>query len=168
MLVERGEATRAADVLHDIGQELAEEAVNLRRIMSDLRPPVLEERGLIPAVRELCARLRRELRIPVTVVGTPGTEVPREIETLAYRIVQEAVSNAGKHASATEVEVRISSTAGTLAVEASDAGQGFEPEQGREFLKGGKVGLASMRERTELAGGTFAIRSGPGSGTTIS
>jgi two-component system sensor histidine kinase DegS len=86
---------------------------------------------------------------------------------LAYRVVQEALSNAVKHARASRVEVRIDATTGILRVEVVDDGRGFDATDPRAFLKDGKVGLASMRERAELAGGTFTIRSVIGRGTTV-
>ncbi|TMK85653.1 MAG: PAS domain S-box protein [Actinobacteria bacterium] len=167
MMMETGDTERALDVLRKVCEELIEEAMNLRRIMSDLRPPVLEQRGLIPAVRELCDRWHRELGVQVTVVADAQSEMPSDVETLAYRVVQEALSNVKKHASATSVTVRVEASAGTLQVEVKDDGVGFDPEESREFLRSGRVGLASMRERAELAGGTLTIKSEPGSGTTI-
>ena len=166
-MVESGDWARATDMLHAVSGELAEEAKNLRQVMSDLRPPVLEERGLIPAVRELCARSQRELSIPVAVEATPSPEVPSDVETLAYRVIQEALSNVAKHADATEITVRVEAKIGTLQVTVADNGCGFDPNDAREFLRAGKVGLASMRERAELSGGTLTIRSGPGIGTSV-
>ena len=167
LMVEAGEAGRAARMLQSIASELSEEALNLRRVMSDLRPPVLEERGLIPAVYELCARSQRELQIPVHVQAISNSEFPEEIETIAYRVLQEALSNVGKHAHATRVDVRVEASAGTLRVTVEDNGAGFDPESAREFLRRGKVGLASMRERAELIGGTFTVRSSEGGGTVV-
>jgi signal transduction histidine kinase len=155
LMVEQGDFPRAARTLHTLSRELSQEAVGLRQIMSDLRPPVLEQRGLIPAVRDLCTRLQGEMRVPV------------DVETLAYRVVQEALSNVGKHAGASHVWVRIQADAGTLRVEIQDDGSGFDTERIRVFLHEGKVGLASMRERAELAGGIFTIRSSPGAGTMV-
>jgi PAS domain S-box-containing protein len=167
LMMESGDVSEALETLRKICGELGEEAMNLRRIMSDLRPPVLEERGLIPAVRELCDRWRRELDIPVSVMADPHSEVPDDVETLAYRVVQEALSNVAKHGAATKVEVRIEVRSGTLRVEVRDDGRGFDPENAREFLRLGKVGLASMRERAELSGGTLTIKSSPGAGTVV-
>ena len=93
--------------------------------------------------------------------------MPSDVETLAYRVVQEALSNVKKHAEATEVTVRLEASSGTLRVEVRDNGVGFDPEAAREFLRSGRVGLASMRERAELAGGTLTLKSGQGEGTTI-
>jgi signal transduction histidine kinase len=93
--------------------------------------------------------------------------VPSDVETLAYRVVQEALSNVKKHAGATHVTVRIEGGPGSLRVEVRDNGSGFDPEAAREFLRAGKVGLASMRERAELAGGTLTLKSASGEGTSV-
>ena len=167
LMLMSGDGARAAETLETICKELSEEAMNLRQIMSDLRPPVLEQRGLVPAVRELAARVSRELGAPVEVHGGHDVDLPPDVETLAYRVVQEALSNVVKHARASSVEVRIESSTGSLRVEVIDDGRGFDPADARTFLEEGKVGLASMRERSELAGGTFAIRSVRGKGTTV-
>jgi signal transduction histidine kinase len=167
LMVEAGEIERAAKMLQSISSELSQEALNLRRVMSDLRPPVLEERGLIPAVHELAARVQRELEIPVTVHALSHSDVPEEIETIAYRVVQESLSNVGKHARASQATVTIEATAGTLRVVVEDDGRGFDANNAREFLRSGKVGLASMRERAELVGGTFTVRSSPEGGTAV-
>ena len=167
LMVEGGDTERASIMLQSISSELSQEALNLRRVMSDLRPPVLEERGLIPAVHELSTRTQRELQLPVSVHALSHSDVPEEIETIAYRVVQEALSNVGKHASASKVDVTIEATAGTLRVLVEDDGRGFDANNAREFLRRGKVGLASMRERAELVGGTFTVRSSPGGGTAV-
>jgi two-component sensor histidine kinase len=167
LMVQAGDTDRARETLQEIATELGQEAVALRRIMSDLRPPVLEERGLIPAVRELCSRVRRETGIDVQLTGSPSTAGSRDLEALAYRVVQEALSNVGKHSGAKHVTVRIEMAASTVEVSVADDGWGFDTGSAREFLRTGKVGLASMRERTELAGGSFSIRSTPGAGTVV-
>lgn len=157
----------AMETLGTICRELSEEAMNLRRIMSDLRSPVLEQRGLIPAVRELAARVTRQTGAPVKVHGGLATDLPPDVETLGYRVVQEALSNAVKHARPSSLEIRIEGSAGNLRVEVSDDGRGFDATDHRVFLRDGKVGLASMRERAELAGGSFTIRGRMGRGTTV-
>jgi len=167
LMMESGDTARALDTLKKICEELSEEAMSLRRIMSDLRPPLLEQRGLIPAVRELCDKWQRETEVPVSVYADAPGPMPSDVETLAYRVVQEAMSNVKKHAGATEVTVRIDASAGSLRVEVKDNGCGFDPEEARQFLRAGKVGLASMRERAELAGGTLTMKSAPGAGTSV-
>jgi signal transduction histidine kinase len=167
LMVESDERTRAGELLGYIVRELNEQSTELRRLMSDLRPPVLEERGLYPAVRELAGRLERETGIQTMVEEDGETEIPTEVQTLAYRVVQEALSNVAKHGEAKKAIVRLQSKPGTIEVEVVDDGKGFDTRQIREFLSKGSVGLASMRERTELVGGTFVIRSSPGQGTTV-
>jgi signal transduction histidine kinase len=167
LMLEAGDAARAGDMLQAITTELSEEAVGLRRTMKDLRPPVLEQRGLVPAVRELCARAGREFDVTVTEAAAPIAPIPSTVETLAYRVIQEALSNVTKHAGATRATVRIAASAGTLEVDITDDGRGFDAAQIREFLAQGKVGLASMRERAELAGGILTVKSEPGKGTTV-
>jgi PAS domain S-box-containing protein len=167
LMMEAGSTDLALETLRKVCEELAEEAMNLRRVMSDLRPPVLEERGLIPAVRELCDRWHNETGVAAEVIADSHADVASDVETLAYRVVQEALSNVKKHAQATRVTVRIEAMVGTLRVEVRDDGLGFDVEMAREFLKSGRVGLASMRERAELAGGTLTVKSSPGSGTAI-
>jgi PAS domain S-box-containing protein len=168
MMLAAGDAEEAKDMLAKVRVELSDEAESLRRLMSNLRPPLLDERGLIPAVRELALRAETDLGITVNVDGASDQAVPEEVEVLAYRVVQEALSNVSKHAQASNVDVRIRCTAGILDIEVGDDGLGFDPSKARDFLRKGKVGLASMRERTELGGGTFTVRSQTGRGTTVS
>jgi PAS domain S-box-containing protein len=167
LMMESGDTARALETVRNICEELGEEAFNLRRIMSDLRPPLLEQRGLIPAVREFSEKWQRETDVSVEVIADAHGTVPSDVETLAYRVVQEALSNVKKHACATQVTVRVEGSAGSLRLEVRDNGGGFDPEAAREFLRAGKVGLASMRERAELAGGTLTVKSAPGEGTSV-
>ena len=167
LMIKAGDSERGTEILTKIRKELAEEADGLRGLMSGLRPPLLEERGLIPAIRETLARFGTEHGIRTEFSGTVGAEIPDDLETLAYRVVQEALSNAAKHAQAAHVAVAVELDQVQLRVEITDDGVGFDSAHAREFLQMGRVGLASMRERVELASGTFVVRSTPGRGTTI-
>ena len=167
LMLKAGEVEEGIEILAKVRRELSEEADNLRRLMSGLRPPLLEERGLIPALRETVDKYGRDNRVVADFEGKATVEIPQDLETLAYRIVQEALSNVAKHAEARQVTVRLQASSGVLEVEVQDDGRGFDVRSGREFLREGRMGLAGMRERTELAGGTFSIRSEPGSGTTV-
>ena len=167
LMIKAGDSDRGIEVLTKIRKELAEEADSLRGLMSGLRPPLLEERGLIPAIRETLARFGTEYGVRTEFSGMIATDIPDDLETLAYRVVQEALSNAAKHAQAGHVSVSVELDLVQLRVEIIDDGVGFESGRAREFLKMGRVGLASMRERVELASGTFVVRSTPGRGTTI-
>lgn len=167
LMIKAGESDRGIEVLTKIRKELAEEADGLRSLMSGLRPPLLEERGLIPAIRETLARFGTENGVRTEFSGMVGSEIPDDLETLAYRVVQEALSNAAKHSQAAHVAVGVELDQLQLRVEIVDDGVGFESSRAREFLQMGRVGLASMRERVELASGTFVVRSTLGRGTTI-
>jgi PAS domain S-box-containing protein len=167
LMIGAGDVDRGVDVLSKVRKELADEADALRALMSGLRPPVLEERGLMPALREAVTRFGVEQGVEVDLVGTLPRPVSSDLETLAYRVVQEALTNAAKHARADRVVVSVETTATSLRVEVEDDGRGFDSAMTREFLRQGRVGLASMRERVELANGTFVIRSSPGRGTSI-
>jgi PAS domain S-box-containing protein len=167
LMIKAGDSERGIEILTKIRKELAEEADGLRALMSGLRPPLLEERGLIPAIRETLARFGTEHGVRTEFSGTVGAEIPDDLETLAYRVVQEALSNAAKHSQAAHVTVSVELDQLQLRVEIVDDGIGFDNAHAREFLQMGRVGLASMRERVELASGTFVVRSTSGRGTTI-
>jgi len=167
MMLRNGQVEKAADTLQKIREEISEENESLRRLMSDMRPPVLDERGLVPALQEILARFGRETGVETRFQSRALVDVPPDLETLAYRIVQEALTNATKHAGASEVGVSVEAVAGQLRIEIEDNGVGFDANLARDFLRAGRVGLASMRERTELANGSFMVRSAPGQGTSI-
>ena len=167
LMLKAGELTEGTEILAKVRRELSEEADNLRRLMSGLRPPLLEERGLIPALRETLDKYGRDFDVATEFVGTGAAEIPQDLETLAYRIVQEALSNSNKHAKASRVYLTVETVGGQLRIEISDDGTGFDSAKAREYLQMGRVGLASMRERVELANGTFMVHSTPGKGTTV-
>jgi len=167
LMLRAGDIEVGTEVLSKVRKELSEEADNLRRLMSGLRPPLLEERGLIPALREMLNKYGRDFDVQTEFVGRPNVDVPSDLETLAYRIVQEALSNSNKHAKATRVTLTVEAVGGQLQIEVADNGVGFDSAQAREYLKMGRVGLASMRERVELANGTFMVHSTPEKGTTV-
>jgi PAS domain S-box-containing protein len=167
LMIGAGDADRGVEVLSKVRKELADEADALRALMSGLRPPVLEERGLMPALREAVTRFGIEHGVDTELVGTLPRPLSADLETLAYRVVQEALTNAAKHARANRVVVSVEATATSLRVEVEDDGRGFDSGMMREFLRQGRVGLAGMRERVELANGTFVIRSNRGRGTSI-
>jgi signal transduction histidine kinase len=139
---------------------------NLRSIISHLRPSLLDDLGLPPAIEALLERcgsdglqISSELSLPERV-GL-GTAADHDLETTVYRLVQEALSNIVKHANASHVHVAITADADRLTVEISDDGGGFDvsaPAAG--------FGLAGMRERVFLAEGTLELDSSS-SGTTV-
>lgn len=167
LMLKAGDVEGSIDVLTKLRAEIAGEANALRQLMAGLRPPVLEERGLMPALRDSLMRFGTEQGLRADFGGQLKTPLPHDLETLAYRVVQEALTNVGKHAGATHVTVFVGSDQNQLRIEIEDDGKGFDTANARGYLASGRVGLASMRERVELASGTFAVRSTPGRGTAV-
>src|SRR3954462_7337337 len=130
LMIKSGDVERGTEVLVKIRQELAGEADALRQLMAGLRPPVLEERGLMPALRETVARFEGDTGIVSSFEGDLKRPVPRDVETLAYRIVQESLSNIGKHAKATTVMIHLDTDDNQLRLQSEDNGQGVEKGRG--------------------------------------
>ena len=135
----------------------------LRGLLFELDPPVLRRDGLTAALAEQLELIRRQTGAEVALENTLTSDLPYETVTIAYRIAQEALVNARKHATATRLTVQVSGDEDGLTVRVVDDGCGFElmPEQL------GHVGLVSMRERAEMAGGWWQIDSAPGHGTMV-
>ena len=124
LMIKTGDIDRGLNVLTKIRQELAEEADSLRRLMAGLRPPVLEERGLMPALRESLMRFGTDQGVETEFSGSITRPIPDDLETLAFRVVQESLTNVGKHAAATRVIVHVESDQTQLRIEVEDDGAG--------------------------------------------
>ncbi|MCX5998907.1 MAG: sensor histidine kinase [Chloroflexi bacterium] len=149
-------------------EELVSEAMTeARGIIDDLRPSILDDVGLVPALKKCLKRLEQHNSIFPTFnqIGAIP-RLPCEIETAVYRIVQEALTNVSKHAKATEVKLEISFCANSLAVTVSDNGPGFDVAAVDQ--EGDNWGLIGMRERAEIIHGVFHIESSSGQGTSVS
>ena len=145
---------------------LVAEAIHTVRDLSHaLRPLDLEERGLRAALEDQVARWRRRggLGVRIEYRGRSGP-LPPTVALIAFRVVQEGLTNVARHAGQTDVVVRVSETPRMLTVEVDDRGAGFDPKLARS-LDGS--GLRGLRERVRHAGGRFAIVSSPGHGTHI-
>jgi signal transduction histidine kinase len=137
---------------------------SMRQLLFELRPPILDERGVGAAIEEYLTG--RDIDLDWTVEDSVTTRPPGDTRIVLYRIAQEALANVWKHAEATSVSVRIFEERGGICVEIDDDGIGF----GLDTLgptEPGHMGLSSMRERAELAGGTCDIHSLPGDGTSV-
>ena len=151
--------------LLQLSSEAGQILTELRRLLVELHPAVLESQGLSAAIDAASESLRS---IGVDVLVEPFTERLRpELEQLAYRLVQEALANSLKHAGATHVQVRLGAADGWLAVEVSDDGRGCDASTAESAVTLGSFGLHLVRERVELAGGQFTLASPPGRGTTF-
>jgi len=136
----------------------------LHRLAMDLRPVTLDHLGLVPALQQYVHKLDgKRLTIKFKAVGFDETRLPRDTETSIYRIVQEAVTNAIRHAKASQVGVLIE-RGRNLKVFIEDDGIGFDPAQ-VDFTS--HMGLSGIQERAEMLGGCLTIESTPGIGTTI-
>jgi signal transduction histidine kinase len=137
---------------------------SMRHLMFDLRPPVLDEAELDDALRYLLEQ--SELPFGWSVEGTTDHAPGEQARVILYRIAQEAVTNARKHSQAETITMRLASRNGGTWLEIVDDGVGFLP-QDAVVAAPGHLGLAAMRERAEMAGGTCEVRSLPGAGTSV-
>jgi two-component system sensor histidine kinase DegS len=167
-LWEKGEYPLALDHLRALRDTL-ESAINLlREIIAELRPPSLDVQGLIPTLDEYLKRYRSETGATVFLTSSLGRRLSPTVETLIYRLVQEALVNARKHSSATEVSVELVAVGDRVEVVVRDNGRGFVVEDAlRSSLARGSIGLHSIIERVHLAGGDCTIESAPGAGTAV-
>ncbi len=151
---------RAGNAATDLAARLQGTSRQVREIAYNLRPPVLDDRGLIAAIEETVAAGGPP---EVSVVAPTGPlELPAAVEACALRIVQEAVNNVRRHAVASRCEVRILPEVRTLSIEVIDDGIGFaEPRRSG-------IGIRSMSERAAEIGGTVLVHSTAGSGTRVS
>lgn len=148
--------------------ELAREALGrVRELARLLRPPVLDDLGLAAALNWL-GRQTRECTGLEVAVSTPAVlaRVDPDIETLVYRVAQEGLTNAVRHAGGQHATIVLERLGTQLELRVRDDGCGFDPERLRQDGNEG-TGLGGMRDRVALFGGTLAIRSAPGSGTEI-
>ena len=136
------------------------------RISLDLRPPMLDDLGLVPALLWHVNRFQEQsgIRVRFTHQGIQSRRFAPEIETTAYRIVQEALTNAARHAGANSIRFEVHAETDHLDIEIEDDGQGFDPHEALTKNRG----LRGMSERAALAGGSLRIQSEPGKGTRLS
>jgi signal transduction histidine kinase len=162
----RGQVEDGLALLADAQTALADEVQALRRIMATLRPPVLEERGLVSALCDYVEVVREQAGINCTLSAKLPERLPEDQEIVLYRVAQEALTNVARHSRASSARVELIETGGKVVLEVHDDGVGFDPAS---ELVGSldHFGLAGMRERVELAGGTWTVWSRAGSGTVL-
>ncbi|HEY6192696.1 MAG TPA: PAS domain S-box protein [Bacteroidota bacterium] len=144
--------------------------IEIRRLSSNLHPSVLDDFGLIVALKLLCEEIGKiqNIKILFEPADAKMGRFEPHVEIALFRIVQEALSNVGKHAGASEVRVRLGLEGDTVRLQVRDNGSGFDTASvhlKKDSSRG--LGLISMRERSEELGGTCRIESTPGKGTTI-
>lgn len=140
----------------------------VRRLARGLAPAALEDFGLGPAVERLAEDLGAAGApgVRVTLAIPPGRRYSHAVESAAYRMIQEALTNAARHAGARSVDLRLEERSGMLHVTVRDDGRGFDPDAPAR-AGANSLGLRGMRERALLLHGSFSVDSRPGAGTTV-
>jgi PAS domain S-box-containing protein len=152
-------------------QRLVEKSMDIvHRFARELRPMLLDDLGLIPALHSYVRDVRKQtgLRIHFTSFTLGRVEqLDNDQRTVLYRVAQEAITNVTRHAQASRIEVHLQKPRGAICMEIKDNGRSFRAERVLPTAKHKRLGLLSMRERVEMVGGTFSIESEPGKGTSI-
>jgi PAS domain S-box-containing protein len=152
------------DPLAEVGQIAQQALKEMRLLVYELRPLLLEEEGLLGALHQRLGAVERRAGIEARLLAQELIELPAPVQECLYGIATEALNNALKHAEATKVTVHLNSEGETVVLEVVDDGVGFEPGLG---ARSPGMGLQTMRERAEQAGGTLLISSAPGEGTRV-
>ncbi len=167
-LLERSaEDQRLRSGLAELRDLTVETLEGVRRLAIDLRPPMLDDLGLEAAIQSHVQDFSRRWQINVNFTSSGLGRLPPNVELVLYRIVQEALSNVAKHASASRVETRLTRKGRTLRLLVEDDGCGFDVEAAKGSRQSG-LGLFGMEERLALLGGTLRVDSSPGEGTRLS
>jgi signal transduction histidine kinase len=141
----------------------------VRRISVDLRPPLLDEVGLGPALRLYLESQTALSKVPIELDVQDGVEtrLPADLEIACFRVVQESITNALRHAGAAHIQVRVVRTADRVSLAVHDDGRGFDPAAISRTDLAGHLGIVGMRERVRARAGLFRLTSRPGAGTDV-
>ncbi len=171
LLISNRRRSRSADIslLEKVRQQTDRILEGIRRFSQDLRPSVLDDLGLLPALEWLTSDVSTNfgIAIDMEVVGSARRFSP-EVELLLFRIAQEALRNVWKHSEASKAWVTLEFGEGKTILAIKDNGKGFElPERIGDLAAAGKLGLVGMEERARLIGGTLTVQSQPGKGSSV-
>jgi PAS domain S-box-containing protein len=161
----RGRSDEARAHLADAQGLVGELMARVRQLSLDLRPAMLDDLGLLPALQWLFERYTTQTGIAVAFRHSGFERLPPDVETAVFRVVQEALTNVARHARVQEVAVRLVAAAHRLWLEVEDRGVGFDADAGLGGPSTG--GLLGMRERVSLLGGRLSLTSAPGRGTHL-
>jgi two-component system sensor histidine kinase DegS len=150
-------------------QRLVENSVNeVHRFARELRPAVLDDLGLIPALDAYTKNLAEREKIKIQMTAFGGVEALGSAKrTVLFRVAQEALTNVARHAQASQVKMSITEISGAIQMEISDNGKSFQVGKALTARNANRLGLVGMRERVEMVGGSLTIESAPGQGTTV-
>jgi len=164
-LIRTGDLERAESYLARLAETAQDALKEMRLLVYELRPPALEREGLVGAIQQRLGAVERRAGVKAHLLVDDMVRLPMPVEEELYRIAQEALNNALKHAAATSVTVCIHVADGQVELEVVDDGTGFDPATAGN---GGGMGLVSMRKRAEKLGGALQVVSAPGQGTRVS
>jgi len=161
-------AGRAGKALEDSLRLVVKTVEDIRNVMAELRPPLLDEYGLLAALRWYGKQFSERTGLNTVVEGGETmSRLPPEVEIALFRITQEALTNVAKHGRASRVTVTLEEVDKRTTLTIADNGAGFDPQASRTTAAATKWGLILIRERAEVVGGQVRIDSGPGKGTRI-
>jgi signal transduction histidine kinase len=146
---------------------LSAEVQGLRELMASLRPPTLDEVGLEAALRDHVGAFARRSGVTCSVRVDLDGRLDGELETVVYRVTQEALLNVARHAGAGRLWLELEGAGDRVDLRIRDDGVGFEPSPSSALVRDGRFGLVAMRERVEMAGGRFQLDTHPGAGVTV-
>ena len=155
--------------LEELRQRIHVISDEVRRFTQDLRPSVLDDLGLLPALEWLAQDVSKhfDIKVDISVTGQNRRFAP-ETELILFRIVQEALRNVWKHSGATQANIVVELTSGQVIISVKDNGAGFQlPARVEDLAPAGKLGLVGMQERAQLIGAKLSVESQPGKGTTV-
>ena len=164
-------ATNTGDLAKQITRlqrQVAESVDTVHRFARELRCPVLDDLGLLPALQALVKSVAKRTGLHIHLEAFAAVEeLDADHRTVLYRVVQEALTNVARHAHASVVQVSLKKLPAAVALAITDDGQSFPVEQVLRAKRNGRLGLIGMRERVEMVGGSFRVVSAPGKGTTV-
>ncbi len=158
---------KASEVTDEVAEELSEQVANLRNLMTEVRPPVLDERGLVGALTDAGAAFAQSQPETNVVVEGGDIALEAEAETALYRVAQEALTNIAKHAAARNVDITVTTVDDAVVLRVHDDGVGFDLSTKGSFVTDGHYGLAGMAERVAMLDGSMDISSAVEGGTTL-
>lgn len=165
-----GKAAAETTLLEQLVDTVENTIKDLKRIYRNLRPLILDDLGVLPAIRSLARQFSNVKPLVKLALSLPEEErnLPEPLQIVIYRLCQEALSNVSKHSDASLVEISMTYAEKTLALMVRDNGSGFDLQEVLfEDASRMKLGLESMKERVEMSGGALSIVSERGKGTTI-
>jgi signal transduction histidine kinase len=153
--------------IREIGAILNQVEKQLRRLSHELRPTILDDLGLVPALESLAESVSSRAGLSIEIRSPVRDRFPQKIETAVYRVIQEALTNVAKHAHAKNVEIRVTRIMRYLECMVRDDGMGFDAPAVAACVTRGGLGLIGIRERLNAVGGTMQIDSVAGRGTKL-